>query len=129
MSYYVMGFILLAVQVYFAVHAYRTGREWWIFFILFIPVVGALVYALVAWLPDVERQIQTSSFRLGDFNGWSRRDEYTRDSHTFGDSPALSRTASESTADKLRLLKEMLEEGLITEEDYERKKSEILSKL
>jgi hypothetical protein len=45
----------LAITVFFAVHAMRTGRAYWIFIILFFPFVGALVYLFAEYLPEVRR--------------------------------------------------------------------------
>jgi len=45
----------LAISVFFAVHAFRTGRGYWIFIIFFFPLVGALVYFFVEYLPEVRR--------------------------------------------------------------------------
>ena len=47
-----IGFVL---QVFFAVHAYRNGRTGWIFFILFFPAAGMLVYFFAEFLPDLQR--------------------------------------------------------------------------
>lgn len=52
-SYSLLGILTLAVQVFFAVHAYRIGRPFWIFLILFFPWVGSLIYFVVEYLPSV----------------------------------------------------------------------------
>ena len=49
------GFLHLLITVFFAVHAIKTGRYYWIFIILFFPLVGALVYLILEYLPDVRR--------------------------------------------------------------------------
>lgn len=49
------GLVHLAITVYFAVHAIRTGRAYWIFILLFFPFVGALVYFFAEYLPEVRR--------------------------------------------------------------------------
>lgn len=49
------GLVHLAITVYFAVHAIRTGRGYWTFILLFFPFVGALVYFFAEYLPDVRR--------------------------------------------------------------------------
>ena len=51
--YGISSFLILAVNVYFAVHAYRNGRGWWIFILFFFPGVGALVYFFAEYLPSV----------------------------------------------------------------------------
>ena len=45
-----LGFL---VQASLAVHAYRTGRERWMYLIIFVPVVGSLIYVLVEVLPQM----------------------------------------------------------------------------
>lgn len=45
-----LGFL---VQACFAVHAYRTGRERWMFLIILVPVVGCLIYVMVEILPEL----------------------------------------------------------------------------
>lgn len=50
--YGTFGLVLLAVNVFFAVHAYRRGRVWWIFVIFFFPLVGSLVYLFAEYLPS-----------------------------------------------------------------------------
>jgi hypothetical protein len=43
----------VALQVFFVVHAVRTGRTMWIFIIVFLPVVGPAVYFVAEFLPDL----------------------------------------------------------------------------
>lgn len=45
--------VIVAIQVFFAVHAARTGRYFWIFIIFFFPLVGSLVYLFVEYLPSM----------------------------------------------------------------------------
>lgn len=52
-TYSALGLISLAIQIYFAVHAYRTGRTFWIFILIFFPVVGSLVYLFAEYLPSM----------------------------------------------------------------------------
>lgn len=42
----------LAVQVFFAVHAVRNGKPWWLLILFFFPFVGSLVYLFVEYLPS-----------------------------------------------------------------------------
>ncbi len=41
------------VQASLAVHAYRTGRERWMYLIILFPVIGSLIYVLVEVLPEL----------------------------------------------------------------------------
>ncbi len=52
MGYMYLG--LLALQILAAVHAVKTGREtFWIYIIVFVPVIGIAVYVLTQVLPDL----------------------------------------------------------------------------
>lgn len=45
--------ISVIIEVVFIVHAISRRQDYfWIFIILFFPLVGCLVYALVVWIPD-----------------------------------------------------------------------------
>jgi len=56
----------LIIQLFFAVHAGKTGRYWWIFIILFFPIAGSIVYFFVEYLPEsqieskIKKAIKTS---------------------------------------------------------------------
>lgn len=56
-----LGIIEIVIQVYFAVHAAKTGRYGWIFIILFFPLVGSLIYFFVEYLPEmrIESRVKT----------------------------------------------------------------------
>lgn len=47
-----LGLLSLLIQVYFAIHAYNTGRQGWIYIIILFPGVGSLIYFLAEFLPD-----------------------------------------------------------------------------
>ncbi|MCJ7772769.1 MAG: hypothetical protein MUP22_06500, partial [Desulfobacterales bacterium] len=49
---HVLGILGIIIQIYFAIHAGRTGRYWWIFIIIFFPLVGSLIYFFVEYLPE-----------------------------------------------------------------------------
>lgn len=48
-----IGLLTLIFQASLAVHAYRTGRDNWIYIIIFVPAVGGLVYFLTQIVPDL----------------------------------------------------------------------------
>jgi hypothetical protein len=50
-AYPFLGLVSIAVQVFFAVHAVRTGRTTWLWLIIVFPVVGCLVYLFAEYLP------------------------------------------------------------------------------
>lgn len=53
----VVHIVLLAlsflVQASLAVHAYRTGRDRWMYLIILVPIVGSLIYILTELLPEI----------------------------------------------------------------------------
>ena len=49
-----VGILLLIVQIGFAVHAVKTGREtYWVYIIIFIPGIGCAIYFLTQVLPEL----------------------------------------------------------------------------
>lgn len=51
-----IGVLLLLVQIAFAVHVVRTGREiYWIFIIIFLPAIGCLIYFITQIMPELGR--------------------------------------------------------------------------
>jgi hypothetical protein len=52
-----LGTLSVIVQIFFAVHAARTGRYWWIFIILVFPFAGVLVYLFAEYLPDMQGNV------------------------------------------------------------------------
>ncbi len=121
MYYYAL--FLLALDVYLAIHAYNTGRERWIFIILLIPLAGALVYLFAIWIPDMERQLDTYSRR----RQWNQPRPVART--WVEDNAASGSKELADPAQKLKMLKGMLDDELISEEDYEKKKADILSEM
>ena len=60
----VLGAVELLIQIYFAVHAGRTGRYWWIFPIMGMPLIGVIIYFFVEYLPDLQTDAKIrSSFK------------------------------------------------------------------
>jgi hypothetical protein len=50
---HIIGILELIVQVYLAIHAGKTGRYWWIFIILFFPLIGSIIYFFVEYIPEM----------------------------------------------------------------------------
>ncbi len=61
-------FILtLALQIAFAIHVVKSGREtYWIYLIMFLPVVGMVVYFVTQVLPDAQhnRRVRRAGSQL-----------------------------------------------------------------
>ena len=61
-------FILsIAVQVICGIHAVKTGRERWLYIIIFFSLVGCLIYFFVEFLPDLRHQPVTRKASSGLF--------------------------------------------------------------
>lgn len=61
----VLAVLLFIVQIAFAVHAVRTGRDrFWVYLIIFIPGIGCLLYFITQVLPDIGRS--STVRRAGD---------------------------------------------------------------
>ena len=58
---YFFGLVEIGIQVYFSVHAHRRGRTNWMYFIVFVPIIGSVAYFFAEWLPDFERRMQRSA--------------------------------------------------------------------
>ena len=116
MIMYYYALFLLAIDVYLAVHAYNTGRERWIFIILLIPFAGALFYLFAIWIPDMERRLEIYPWR----KHWHWPQPAARGSEL------TAGPAQNDPAQKLKMLKGMLDDELISESDYEKKKADIL---
>jgi hypothetical protein len=57
------GIIMLAIQIAFAVHAIRRGYPlFWVFLIIFIPLIGCLLYIVMVLLPEA---LQSRTARQG----------------------------------------------------------------
>ncbi|HSU13948.1 tetratricopeptide repeat protein [Longimicrobium sp.] len=51
--FYGVSLLVIAVQVFFAVHCIRRGNPGWLIIIIFFPFVGSLVYLFVEYLPEM----------------------------------------------------------------------------
>lgn len=60
---HLFGIVEIIVQVYFAVHAGRTGRYWWIFIILIFPFIGSVIYFFVEYLPEMQMEAKIRKSR------------------------------------------------------------------
>ncbi|WP_028581352.1 tetratricopeptide repeat protein [Desulfogranum japonicum] len=60
---HILGVFELIIQIYFAVHAGRTGRYGWIFLIIFFPLVGSIVYFFVEYLPEAQQSAKIQKVR------------------------------------------------------------------
>ena len=59
--FYLPTLLVVAVQVFFAIHCVRNGKPAWVIVILFFPVVGSLVYLFLEFLPEMRARGTVSS--------------------------------------------------------------------
>ncbi|MBU0655833.1 MAG: tetratricopeptide repeat protein [Gammaproteobacteria bacterium] len=51
----ILGGLILAIQIAFAIHAIRSGREtYWLYIIAFLPGIGCAVYFFTQVLPEMQ---------------------------------------------------------------------------
>ena len=50
----ILGFLDIAIAIFFAVHAVRTGRQmYWIMILIIAPFLGSLIYFFAEYLPEI----------------------------------------------------------------------------
>ena len=50
----ILFFLDIAIAVFFAVHAVRTGRQmYWIMILIIAPFLGSLIYFFAEYLPEM----------------------------------------------------------------------------
>lgn len=48
------GILTIAAQIYFGIHAYKRGKNFWIFLIIFLPLIGIGIYFFTEYLPEMQ---------------------------------------------------------------------------
>lgn len=85
------------------------GKAAWVFFLVFIPVLTALVYLVARGGGMRERTIKAQA------EAQQHMDAYIRE------------TAGTSSADELHKLNDLKEKGALSQEEYERAKAKLLA--
>ena len=88
------------------------GKALWFLFVLFIPLIGVLVYLIVRGSSMQER---------------AQQDARQRDQETRRYIQEAAATAPASTADQLSKLADLRDRGVISAEEFEREKAKVLS--
>ena len=88
------------------------GKALWFLFVLFIPLIGVLVYLIVRGGSMHERAVQQAQQQDQQFR------QYVQDAAA--SSPA-------STADQLTKLADLRDRGVISPEEFEREKAKVLA--
>ena len=58
-GYSPLWLLSIAVQLFFGIHAVRSGRFGWLFIILFFPGLGCLIYFIAEYLPEIKESRRT----------------------------------------------------------------------
>jgi hypothetical protein len=86
------------------------GKALWFLFVLFIPLIGVLVYLIARGGKMQERAVQDAQQRDQEFRS------YVQDT-----------VGSTNTADQLAKLADLRDRGVITAEEFEREKAKVLA--
>lgn len=63
---HILAILELAAQIFFSVHAVKTGRPlYWVFLIVVFPVIGCIVYFIAEYFPDHRQQSRIRRSRGG----------------------------------------------------------------
>lgn len=92
-----IGLLHLLIGISFAYHAHQTGRpQFWIFILLFMPMVGPLAYVLIELVPELiaSRSARKVKSGLGDLvnpdREWRQRYDAALDTDTVETKRALA---------------------------------------
>ena len=47
--------LTIAAQIFFAIHAVRSGRHGWLFFLFFFPGIASIIYFITQYLPELQQ--------------------------------------------------------------------------
>ena len=107
--------IWVLIMVFIDIFRSRDLSGWakalWFLFVLFIPLIGVLVYLIVRGSSMHERAVQDARHQDAEFRQYVQQ--------AAASSPA-------STADQLTKLADLRDRGVITPEEFEREKAKVL---
>lgn len=71
-------YIAIPLQVLAIIHALKTGRRQWLYLLIFLPLIGALIYFFMEVWPEIRRgtfttDLQRYFFPNQKINEWTRR--------------------------------------------------------
>ena len=104
------------VLIYVFIDIFRShdlsgwAKALWFIFVLFIPLIGVLVYLIARGGKMQERAVQDSRQRDQEFRS------YVQDA-----------AGSQTTADQLTKLADLRDRGVITADEFEREKAKVLA--
>ena len=71
-------YIVIVFQAIGVIHALKTGRNQWIYLLIFLPLIGAIAYFFMELLPDLRRGTNTKGiskivFPNNEIKEWERK--------------------------------------------------------
>jgi len=96
----------------------------WVFLVILIVFILLMIW----WLPKIWRGIKKVFGFIGRLLGFGNRDQPNPD-HPVDPSNGVSLNIENNMEDKLKRLKDLLDKGLISQEDYHEKKQALLKDL
>ena len=108
--------IWIWILIYVFIDIFRSrdlsggAKALWFIFVLFIPLIGVLVYLIVRGSSMHERAVQQAQQQDREFRA------YVQDAASSG-----------SSADQLAKLADLRQKGVITQEEFDREKAKILA--
>lgn len=83
----VIGILILIIQIGFAAHAIRRGHDQiWIYLIIFVPLIGCLLYTLMVLLPEARSSLEIKKgicFMPDHWKNWARSTRRWRNTKPF----------------------------------------------
>ena len=102
--------IMIFIDIFRSSDLSGWGKALWFLFVLFIPLIGVLVYLIVRGHSMQERSVRQAQQQDQQFR------EYVQQA-----------AGTPSTADELSKLASLRDQGVISAEEFEREKSKLLS--
>ena len=108
--------IWIWILIYVFIDIFRSrdlsgwGKALWFIFVLFIPLIGVLVYLIARGSSMHERAVQEAQHQDREFRA------YVQDAASSG-----------NTADQLAKLADLRDRGVITADEFEREKAKVLA--
>jgi hypothetical protein len=108
--------IWILIWIFIDIFRSRDLSGWakalWFLFVLFIPLIGVLVYLIVRGSSMHERAVQDQRQQEGQFRQYVQQ---------------AAASSPVSTADQLTKLADLRDRGVITPEEFEREKAKVLA--
>ena len=115
------------MAAYVASNKGRSGFGWFMLSLILSPLIG-FIGALIAKPKDVSTVSNETSSNENSFgeNPFKENDEYEYEDDSDDDEYEESSNLADVSAEKIKALNKLKEDGLITEEEYKEKRKKLL---